>query len=192
MCSRPVHVVYTIARQSPLLRICGIPGIHPRCEMTQFRRFQGQLEIPQRQGDRNAGVSLIAGHCDRAGVSSRRNIGSASGDVDINPKGLVLVGGYRGGDRLQAAAQGRTGFWVHEGYQRLGIGSCAQGLVVSSGVETTLNGHIVFTIEDKAGGRDRRPVRPGERRGAHVDIAQATCGALYNHLSIHCLATRAG
>src|SRR5260370_31442958 len=126
--------------------------------MSQFRRLQRQLEVPQRKSQGNGHVSLAAGNGDRSGISSGRNIAGAPRDIEINPKGLVLARGYSGRNSSKAPAQRCTRFRVNEWYQRLGIGSCAQRLVASSYVVTTLNRHIILAVETQSpsrGGRTR-------------------------------------
>src|SRR5207245_4057621 len=51
---------------------------------------------------------------------------------------------------------------------------------------------IVFAVKDEAGGRDGHTVRPGERGGAQVHVAQAPSWSLDDDLSVHGFTARAG
>src|SRR5260370_39607280 len=121
--------------------------------MSQFRRLQRQLEIPQRKSHGNGHVSLAAGNRDRSGISSGGINRLAPRDIEINPKWLVLARGYSGRNSSKAPAQRCTRFRVNEGDQRLRIGSCPPPLGASSYVVTTLNRPTVLAVEDKV----RRP-----------------------------------
>src|SRR5260370_30869250 len=65
LCFRPVHAENAVTCQGQLLRIAGITGVHRNYEMSQFRRLQPQLEIPQRKSHANSHASWAAGNLDR-------------------------------------------------------------------------------------------------------------------------------